>query len=167
MNIQDRVAQLAAQGLTKGKIKAYLTIDGFKAKDIASAIRDCCGLTERSQGFRHMYYNFLRTEMRSSEDVKLYIECNGSANVISKSQNFLDIADLARDIHASKGEAKKPTNKIELAYAQYDLLVIDFDINGYSKSLAGRCHTDKVENLGDSALVKLYKELSQKVNNAK
>ena len=167
MNINERLEQLVRQGLAKGKIKAHLTIDGFRAKDIANAMRNCEGLTDRSQGFRHKFYSFLASAPRSSEDVKLFIECNGSANVINKSQNFLDIADLARDIHASKGEAKKPSNKVELARAQIELMQSEFDINGYSKSLENRCHPDKVESLGDSELSSLFEELFKKVRNAK
>ena len=168
MNINEKVANLAANGLALKLIKATLTLDGYSVKAINEACKGCSALTTRSQGFRHQFYALLAESQRSTEDVNDYIVEQGSANVINKSQNFLDIANLAREIHEKAAtRAEPPRNEKELAFAALELLEAEFKIKGYSKALENRSHPDKVSHLNSENLTALYTALFQQVNASK
>ena len=101
-NINTRVEKLKAEGLTLRKIRAYLEIEDYSAKEIAEATK---GLSAK-KGFRAAFHSWLIEAERTEEEAAEYIEGLGaygetSENVKKHRTVYLNEYRLARDIRAS------------------------------------------------------------------
>ncbi len=102
-NINTRVEKLVSEGLTLKKIRAYLEIDDYSAKEIAEATK---GLSTVKKGFRAAFHSWLVEAPRTEEEAAEYIEGFGeygetSTNVKKHRSVYLNEYRLAKSIRDS------------------------------------------------------------------
>ena len=165
-----RIEELQAQGLTTTKIKAYLQIEDYSAKDIAEAFKNI-GLTgSKPRTFASDYYDWLATESRTEAEATAYIMGTGefgetSKNVKAHKSHYLNIQELSTTIWAQQGGAPETDEQIEIkaAWVFYRKMTAKLDkgIN-LTKAEKAKSHPDKVSYLNDAKLTAAYNELSKR-----
>jgi len=98
MTIITRIEELAAEGNSTTLIRAFLTIEGYKGKEISEGIKES-GLTAKKVTFASEFYDWLAEEKRTQEEAEEYIlDESNSKNVHKHLSHYLNIADLAERI---------------------------------------------------------------------
>lgn len=102
MSIQERIAELVETESSIKVVRAHLTIEGFKDKEITSAIKEA-GLRSVKKGFASFYYDFLVAEEPTKVEAEDFIDGHGSYGVTTKNvrahkSHYLGLWELANRI---------------------------------------------------------------------
>lgn len=100
MTINDRINELLEAGTSVSKIRAFLTIDDYSAKEIGEALKEADLIGKRAT-FRSGYWDFIVESRPTFEEAEEYInewiEANPdkNSNIIRHRKTFLNEAKLA------------------------------------------------------------------------
>ena len=114
--ITERVEALTAEGVTPSKIRAYLTIEDYAPKDIASALKEA-GLVGKRATFRSLYWDFLVDSAPTVAEAEAYIDDwvlanpETNSNIIRHRKVFVNEAVLVNRIR----EALESESQVEEA----------------------------------------------------
>jgi len=106
MNINDRVLELVESGTPVSKIRAFLTIEDYSAKDIGIALKEADLIGKRAT-FRGGFWDFIVDDRPTLEEAEKYlddwVESNPekSSNIVRHRNTFLNEAKLAIRIRAN------------------------------------------------------------------
>lgn len=163
MSILNRIEELRGNGLNDKKVRAYLVLEDFSAKDITEAFKSLGG-AKKAKGFAAEYYEWLAANPRTSEEATQYIKGAGefgetSDNVKKHLSHYLNIQSLASTIWESKvevePEVEAETNEREEAIkAAWDKLKKARSAKRKVKTI----HPDKVSYLEDEELTTAYSD---------
>ena len=168
--INTRILELQDSGFNNTKIKAYLQIEDYSAKEITAAFKDL-GLTgSKHKTFASEYYDWLATESRTEEEATAYILGTGefgetSKNVKAHKSHYLNIRELSANIWAQQGGAPETDEQIEIkaAWVFHKKMTAKLDKGTkLTKAEKAKAHPDKISYLNDSELTAAYNELSKR-----
>jgi hypothetical protein len=172
--IIDRIEDLRAQGLNDTKVKAFLILEDYTAKEIAEAFKSLGGA--KKVGFRESYYDFLVNNPGVNRiDAEYFIMNHESSsdNVKKHLSHYLQNFDLVSRVRATLGaeepsvepkEETKEESKSEKD-AAWDFILAAKEAYERGERLAkAKVHPDRVAKFKDAALTKAYTELFQELN---
>tara|TARA_R110000744_G_C19371578_1_gene562732 strand:- start:27867 stop:28394 length:528 start_codon:yes stop_codon:yes gene_type:complete len=168
--IKARILDLQADGMTTAKIKAFLTIEDYSAKDITAAFKEL-GVTTKPKTFASDYYNWLATEQRTEAEALSYIAGDGefgetSKNVQAHKSHYLNICELSRVIWNQAGSPAEETDEqieIKAAWVFHKKMTAKLDKGAkLTKAEKAKAHPDKISYLNDTKLTEAYNELSKR-----
>ena len=180
--INARIEELRANDpkITITKIRAYLTIDGYSAKNINSAIKEADGLSKSKKGFANDYYEWLAVKPRKDWEAEDYIEGDGeygetTPNIKKHKSHYLNIYNLSKTIWDAKVEVEEevenpdwPEDETGFEESEHERKVreawekLDKAIKKGKKNKS--IHPDKVSGLGDVELTDAYTEFFKEYN---
>ncbi|MCP4345343.1 MAG: hypothetical protein GY795_07435 [Desulfobacterales bacterium] len=163
MSILKRIEELRNSGLSDKKVRAYLVLEDFSAKDITEAFKTL-GDTNKVLGFKAGFYNWLAEKPRSEAEARGYIlgeegYSETSDNVKKSLSTNLNIWGLSKAIWDAKVEAA-PETEAETSERE-DAIKAAWD--KLKKARAGKrkvktIHPDKVSYLNDEELTAAYSD---------
>lgn len=159
MSILKRIEELRASGLNDKKVRAYLVLDDYSAKDITEAFK-ALNITSKVLGFKASFYNWLAEEPRSEEEARGYILGEEgyeetSDNVKKSLSTNLNIWGLSKAIWDAKVEIEPKegaSDRGDAIKAAWDKLAKA----KASKRKVKTIHPDKVSYLEDEELTTAY-----------
>ena len=169
----NRINELRAQGLTDTKVRAFLILEDFSAKDITAAFKELGGA--KADSFKSTYYTWLSEARRSRVDAEVYIIENGSDNVIKHKGAHMSVWELADMIWASKGgEAPKTEETVEeepkvnadVEAAHKILDAAEAKVNKFeefTRAEANKIHPDKFAKYNDEYLTKRANNIYKRI----
>jgi hypothetical protein len=167
--IITRITELQDSGMTNTKIKAFLTIEDYSAKDITAAFKELGLIGTKPKTFASEYYDWLATEHRLESEAEDYIAGLGefgetSKNVKAHKSHYLNIRELAALIWCCTAtEETDEQIEIKAAWALHRKLTAKLDDGkNLTKAEKSKCHPDKVSYLNNSELTAAYNELSKR-----
>jgi hypothetical protein len=172
MSITTRINELQAQGLTIAKIKAFLTLEDYSAKDIAAGLK-AAGVSSKPKTFASEYYNWLAESQRLRTEALDYILGFGeygetSKNVQAHKSHYINIWELSVTIWAQKESAAEETDEqieIKAAWVFHKKMSAKLDAGKkLTKAEKAKAHPDKVSHYNDSELTAAYNELSKRAS---
>ncbi len=165
MSILNRIEELRNSGLNDKKVRAYLVLEDFSAKDITEAFKSLGG-AKKAKGFAAEYYEWLAANPRTTEEATQYIKGTGefgetSDNVKKHLSHYLNIHSLASTIWESKVEAAPEAEADAETSEREDAIKAAWD--KLKKARAGKrkvktIHPDKVSYLNDEELTTAYSD---------
>ncbi len=161
MSILNRVKELQAQSLTITKIKAFLTLEDYSAKEITAALKEAGVTGGKPKTFASEYYDWLAERPRTLVEAEDYIMGLGefgetTNNVQKHKSHYLNIADLTIRVWVTKSTEAEPEQDERAAKikAAWDKLATAKGKARKTKSI----HPDKVSHLNDDELTKAYND---------
>ena len=104
--ITTRVAELVAEGNSTSKIRAFLTIEDYTAKEIGEALKEA-NLIGKRASFRGGFWDFLVDERPTVAEAEAYIDAwvednpEKSSNIVRHRKVFINEATLALRIRTA------------------------------------------------------------------
>ena len=168
--INRRIEELMEQGMSTAKVKAFLTLEDYSAKDIAAAMKEM-GATSKPKTFASDYYDWLASSKRTAEQAVAYIQGTGefgetSKNVKAHQSHYLNIWSLSAAIWVKQDTKVEDTDEeieIKAAWVFHKKMTAKLDSRkSLTKAEKSKCHPDKVAQYNDKELTAAYNELSKR-----